>query len=150
MTVKPPAGAGEFLPLCRQLLLHALAFKARSATLPEAERLAQRRGLDLAARALVGQPRGDPREERVRARLHKQLAHLFTFLDHAGVDGTNNLAERQLRPAVIARKLSCGQKTRAGADAWEVLASLGATCRQRTENFIDFLAARLPLAHHAK
>ena len=41
--------------------------------------------------------------------------HLFTFLDHAVADATNNLAERQLRPAVISRKLSCGDKTDAGA-----------------------------------
>ncbi len=43
--------------------------------------------------------------------LNKQRDHLFTFLDHEGVDATNNLAERQLRPAVIARKISCGNKT---------------------------------------
>ncbi len=32
----------------------------------------------------------------------------LTFLDHDGIDPTNNLAERQLRPAVIARKIFCG------------------------------------------
>src|SRR5260221_6005884 len=49
-------------------------------------------------------PRREPTEEAVQKRLHKQRDHLFTFLDHDGVDATNNLAERQLRPAVIARK----------------------------------------------
>jgi len=141
-----PAAPADFLPRCRQLLLNALAAKARSPVLPPDER----RGFETAATALLEQPRGDPREERVRVRLRKQIDHLFTFLDHAPVDATNNLAERQIRPAVIARKISAGQKTRAGADAWEVLASLGATCRQRAENFIDFLAPRLTLQQDAK
>src|SRR5208283_862516 len=44
-------------------------------------------------------PRSEPSEEAVRNRLNKQRDHLFTFLDHEGVDATNNLAERQLRPA---------------------------------------------------
>lgn len=58
---------------------------------------------------------------------------------------TNNLAERQLRPAVIARKLSCGNKTLAGARRWETIASLAATCRQRGESFLDFLVGHLVL-----
>lgn len=41
-----------------------------------------------------------------RSSMVKQLDHRFTFLDHPGVDATNNLAERELRAAVIARKLS--------------------------------------------
>ncbi len=66
-------------------------------------------------------------------------------LDHDGVQATNNLAERQLRPAVIARKLSCGNRTERGARTWETLASLAATLAQRQESFRDFIqnAARL-------
>ena len=56
------------------------------------------------------------------------------------MDPTNNLAERQLRPAVIRRKLSCGNKTRRGARTFEVLASLAATCRQRGEDFLQIAA----------
>lgn len=82
-------------------------------------------------------------EERLRQRLAKQRDHLFTFLDHAAVDATNNRAERQLRPAVISRKLSCGNKTENGAKAWEILASLAATCQQKGLSFIDFVAAKI-------
>ena len=145
-----PAGPGQFVPLCKHLLLQAMAAKAQNASLSAEQKAAPRRGLEVAAQALLEHPRGDPQEERVRVRLHKQIDHLFTFLDQAPVDATNNLAERQLRPAVIARKISCGQKTRTGADAWEVLASLGATCRQRTQNFIEFLTSRLNLSQGAK
>ena len=79
-------------------------------------------------------------------RLWKQRDHLFTFLERAEVPATNNLAERQLRPAVIARKISCGNKTPKGAHAWEVLASIAATCRQTGKSFIQSLADRVGLA----
>ena len=53
-------------------------------------------------------------------RLYKQRDHLFTFLplDQRALFTAHvkhGLAERQLRPAVIARKISCGNKTQKGA-----------------------------------
>jgi hypothetical protein len=42
----------------------------------------------------------------VANRLRKRRQWLFTFLDDASLEATNNRAERSLRPAVIARKLS--------------------------------------------
>jgi hypothetical protein len=78
----------------------------------------------------------------VRHRLSQQQDHLFEFLKHDGVDATNHLAERQLRPAVIARKISCGNKTAKAARALVLLASLAATARQRGRSFItDWTAA---------
>lgn len=76
-------------------------------------------------------------EERIRKRLRKQHDHLFTFLDYPDVEATNNQAERQLRPAVISRKLSCGNKTPQGADTWATLAFLAATCTQHGASFIE-------------
>jgi hypothetical protein len=70
---------------------------------------------------------------------------LFTFLDYPAVAATNNQAERQLRPAVISRKLSCGNKTEAGAKTWEILASLAATCAQQGQSFIDYVAQSVVL-----
>ena len=61
------------------------------------------------------------------------------------VAATNNLAERQLRPAVIARKISCGNKTPKGARTWQILASLAATCAQRATSFIAELTRAAPL-----
>lgn len=91
-------------------------------------------------------PRYEEREEeKVAKRFRRQREHLFTFLHHPEVSATNNLAERQLRPAVISRKLSCGNKTERGARTWEVLASLAATYRQRGASFVAFVASRLCL-----
>jgi len=99
------------------------------------------RGLD----ALLEPRYGHPAEERIANRLRKQRPHLLTFLDVPGVDPTNNLAERQLRPAVISRKLSCGNKTLAGKHCWEVLASLAATCSQQGASFPRLVAAAMTL-----
>jgi transposase len=106
---------------------------------------ALRQALERKALLLLEAPRSEPCEEAVRSRLNKQRDHLFTFLDHDGVDATNNLAERQLRPAVIARKISCGNKTPKGARTWQILASLAATCAQRATSFIAELARAAPL-----
>lgn len=66
--------------------------------------------------------------------------------DHPEVDATNNLAERQLRPAVISRKLSCGNKTEAGARTWEILTSLAATCQQTGTSFVDLIVEQLTMS----
>ena len=82
----------------------------------------------------------DPDEQRIANRFRKQRPHLFTFLYDENVDPTNNLAERQLRPAVIARKLSAGNKTERGKTTFEILASLATTCHQRNADFVELVA----------
>ncbi|WP_144053928.1 transposase [Baaleninema simplex] len=47
-------------------------------------------------------------------------------MDLPQVEATNNPAERQLRPALIARKVSCSNKTESSARTWDILASLAA------------------------
>ena len=85
-------------------------------------------------------------EERIANRLRKQRPHLLTFLHEPGVDPTNNQAERQLRPAVIAHKLSGGNRSEAGAQAQAILASLAATCAQQGRDFTQLLAECLCLS----
>ena len=58
---------------------------------------------------------------------------------------TKNLAERQLRPAVIARKISAGNKTLRGSHTFEIIASLAATCYQTDVSFIDLTSQAVPL-----
>ena len=140
----PHHGEGYLLEV--QALLHTgLWLKALQAEAqPERFELCLR-NLRLRAHALLDSPRAQPEEEKVRMRLWKQRDHLFTFLERADVPATNNLAERQLRPAVIARKISCGNKTPEGAQAWQVLASIAATYRQKGRSFIQGVAERVSL-----
>ena len=128
-------------------LLHAAMMLDRMrGDLPPPEFTRIRRQLDQRATALISPPRGDPDEERVANRLRKRRQWLFTFLDHPDVEATNNRAERALRPAVIARKLSCGNKTQRGKHTWEILASLAATCSQRGQDFVDQISPSLTIA----
>lgn len=55
---------------------------------------------------------------------------LLRFLFHPGVEPTNNRAERILRPAVIARKVSHCSKNQRGADAFCAFASVIQTARK--------------------
>lgn len=140
----PEHGAGYLLQV-QALLRTGLWLKALQAGAPSERFALCLANLRLRAHTLLDSPRAQTQEEKVRMRLWKQRDHLFTFLEHAAVPATNNLAERQLRPAVIARKISCGNKTAKGAAAWQALASLAATCRQDGRSFIQFVAERLAL-----
>ena len=140
----PGQGQG-FLCELSALLHAAVALQQQKALLSLKSFKDLRDALERKSVQLLELPRSEPQEEAVRKRLYKQRDHLFTFLDHDGVAATNNLAERQLRPAVIARKISCGNKTQKGARTWQILASLAATCAQRATSFIDALARAAPL-----
>jgi hypothetical protein len=69
---------------------------------------------------------------------------LLGCLYDLSAESTNNRAERAVRPAVIARKISCGHKTDRGHRTWQVLVSLAATCVQRGEDLLDYLTMQLP------
>jgi transposase len=73
------------------------------------------------------------------ANLTASYAHeLFTFVDHPEVEHTNNLAERKIRPNVVMRKISGGNRSRKGADAHETLMSLIVTCFQKENDWFDY------------
>lgn len=61
--------------------------------------------------------------------LRRHVDHLFTFVRHPAVPATNNLAERSLRPLVIARKISGGTRSPAGSSQRMVLASVLGTAQ---------------------
>jgi len=103
------------------------------------------KALERQADGLILKERTDPLEEKVANRLRKQRDHLFTFLYDDQVDATNNLAERQLRPAVIARKVSCGNKTEKGAHTWEVMTSIAATANQQQQSFQKIVAQSISI-----
>jgi hypothetical protein len=62
----------------------------------------------------------EPEEAKFRNRLVKQRRHLLACLEEPAAKPTNNRAERDLRPAVIDRKLSCGNRTLAAKRAKEM------------------------------
>lgn len=56
--------------------------------------------------------------------LLKDLDCLFEFVKNPDVDGTNNAAERALRPSVVARKVSGGSRSSRGASVYQRLMSV--------------------------
>lgn len=69
--------------------------------------------------------------KRLIKRLRRHQEDLFTFLDHPLVPFDNNHAERSIRPAVIIRKNSYGNRSQRGADCQAVLMSIFRTLKQR-------------------
>ncbi len=73
----------------------------------------------------------DKQAKRLIKRLRRHREDLFTFLDQPGVPFDNNHAERIIRPAVIIRKNSYGNRSQQGADCQAVLMSVFRTLKQR-------------------
>lgn len=63
--------------------------------------------------------------------------NLFEFVKNPHVDGTNNAVERALRPPVVARKISGGNRSINGAKNYEVLLSVNQTLHQNEKNLIE-------------
>lgn len=81
----------------------------------------------------------EPEAQAFRQRMLKQRDHLLGCLSEPAAEPTNNRAERDLRPAVIDRKVSCGNRTLAGKRAWEVLRSVTTTLHKQGRDLVDTL-----------
>lgn len=99
---------------------------------------------------LLATPRTQPGDLAIQKRIGKRRGDVLGCLHDPSAEPTNNRAERALRPAVIARKLSCGNKTEAGKTCFVILTSLATTCTQRGHDFVAWLAASLPQRAEAK
>jgi hypothetical protein len=142
---QPGATRSSYLAEWKVFFAAVLVITHVRSRLPPEEFVARRAALEAWCDRLLGQACEQPGEVAVRNRLKKQRAHLLGCLYEPAAEATNNRAERALRPAVIARKLSCGNKTRRGRSTWQVLASLAQTCTQRGQDFTEFVAPRLAL-----
>ena len=65
-----------------------------------------------------------PSDSANQLRWQDDRGNLLRFLDGVGIEPTNNRAERALRGAVIARKVSHCSKTEGGADAFSAFTSV--------------------------
>lgn len=73
--------------------------------------------------------------------------NLFEFVRNPHVEGTNNRAERALRPPVTARKISGGNRSEQGARNYEILLSVTQTLHQNGQNLIEHGPAILLTSH---
>jgi hypothetical protein len=100
---------------------------------------ARRTQIEARADALLNEVPKQLGDRKFHTRMTNARKHLFGCLYHR-VDPTNNCAERAIRPAVVARKISCGNKTDRGSRTTEILTSLLATAHQQARDFLADLA----------
>lgn len=110
------------------------------------------RGISDRLDAVLRQRYRDRDCNRLGARLGRHLFELFTFLFHDGVDPTNNLAERMIRPAVVSRKNSYCNRSRHGAETQAILMSVLRTLHLRgidpVEHLVDSLGHHIESGEH--
>ena len=104
--------------------------------LPDAAYGRQVKSIETRLRNLGAKSWDDADADRLAARLRKYQDRLTTFLHDANVDGTNNAAERALRPAVVMRKITGGSRSKSGAEAWAILASVMRTAKQQGRDVV--------------
>lgn len=99
--------------------------------------------------ALLALPAQTPAIQAIQARLRVQYEGLIRSL-LSTPDGTNNLAERELRPMVINRKISNGSNTFAGMETSAVLASVVQTAAKQEPSTFASLQRSLQegVQHH--
>lgn len=151
-TEKYKSPGGDWPALAKQLrrlLGDAIRLWRRRGETP-AEAVASRRDrLRRRLAALLDAPWSDAQAKRLLKRLRRHREDLFTFLDHEGVPFDNNHAERSIRPAVILRKNSYGNRSARGADRQAALMSVFRTLKQRGHDPIRVIVHALEhyLAH---
>ena len=136
-----------FAKKLRRLLGDAIRLWRRQDELSAATYASRRARLAARLDELIDTPWEDAHAKRLVKRFRRHRNDLFTFLDQPGVPFDNNTAERAIRPAVIIRKNSYGNRSQRGADCQAVLMSVFRTLKQRGHDpirtIIDALATYL-------
>jgi transposase len=141
LTETKTRGAVRFARDVKEVLQAALALKSKKEQSAKAKYAKQAKILEARLDELIDVKRKltDPDNARFAKRLRKHRPHILRFLYVDELDATNNLAERQLRPAVITRKTNGCNRTKEGAQTHAILGSVLATCRQQAIPILEYL-----------
>jgi len=150
----PTAACAAWFESVAAVLHEALALRKRrnEATISDCGLRIAKGKIEAKMDRLLEEP--DLHDESLRFAIHllRYRDGLFLFLDRADVDATNYRAEQAIRPAVINRKTSGGNRTPRGARAQGILMSVQRTAKQRLVSAIDafkqMLRAPTPSVHH--
>ena len=118
----------------KRLIRDSIRLSKRRKELSAKAFASRRRRLDGRLHELLAQPWEQRHARRLVKRLRRHSSELFTFLDHPEVPFDNNFGERQIRPAVIARKNSYANGSEDGAETQAILMSVFRTLKQRGHN----------------
>jgi transposase len=131
---KPGGDWPAFSKQLKRLIRDSLRLSKRRKEVSAAVFASRRNRLERRLRDLLAQPWENGHARRLVKRLRRHASELFTFLDHPEVPSDNNHGERQIRPAVIARKNSYANGSVDGAETQAVLMSVFRTLKQRGHN----------------
>jgi transposase len=84
-----------------------------------------------------------PAVQKIQDIFRDRAGRLYHWAEDRNVPADNNLAERELRPLVIARKISFGSQSDAGARTREILMTVLHTLRKRTTDVTSFFKSAL-------
>jgi transposase len=95
---------------------------------------------------LAGQAQPHDECRRLVGHLYRERHALFTYLTIPGVDAANWRAEQAIRPAVVNRKISAGNRSPRGAQTQSRMMTVFRTASQQGIDVIDYLTrlARAP------
>jgi transposase len=113
------------------------AFQANMASIQQEVGALLRQGITCAHDKTAGTCRG----------ILKREAALWTFVHVEGVEPTNSLGERQVRPDVIWRKMSFGTQSEAGSRFVERITSVVSTLKQQQRNVLYYLTEACDVAN---
>jgi hypothetical protein len=127
--------AGEVLQFVQTLApLLAAAMQLRARKLELAQFRQQALELKMEIKAVVHCPAEHPGIQRIQNIFREQATRLYHWAKNPSIPADNNRAERELRPLVIARKISFGSQSEQGARTREILMSVLHTLRKRTND----------------
>jgi Transposase IS66 family len=66
---------------------------------------------------------------------------LFTFIEYDGIDWNNNMAERNIQPIAIQRKIPMAFREK-GAERYLLLLGIAQTCKLQGKAFLKFLLSK--------
>lgn len=119
----------EFVVQLRQLLAEAMTLRGKSLTDQAYYREAAKIKREILALCQVEQ--AHPAIKRWADYFIESAERLYGWVEHRDVPAENNRAARELRPTVIARKVSFGSQAEEGAKTGEVLMSVLHTLKKR-------------------
>jgi transposase len=140
---RPGLARHAFFKRCKRLLQDMLRLKKHREKMESADYLRRMQRVERRLKDLAHGRWKDADADRLARRLKKYRMKLTTFLHQPDVDGTNNAAERAIRPAVVMRKITGGSRSEAGAKAWAILASVMRTCEQQGRDVLETIKTLL-------
>ena len=137
----PQPEVERFVQTLAPLLAQAMQLRTQGLTLSAFRQEA--RAIKAQIVQSVAAPAQHPGIQRIQDIFRKNAQRLYHWTRHPNIPAENNQAERELRPLVIARKISFGSQSERGLETREVLMSLLLTLNKRSDHVFEAFAQAL-------